>query len=1379
MSKGGFGTAPYQGYEYQIYVTVWLALKLIIESQHSNSIFIEPLTGEDVSVNLSDDTDLTSSNIGFSLGGMHLEIQIKRKTTGAWSVSEVAKMVRGEDLDPYSSAKRMWPIVSLVERSDYRYVLITNTTVTQSLRPYILEDILEVSNAHSLLSSFSKGVSLQRSDLIAQRIGILEHQDMTVLNYKIRELLHSKAYVPQGHITECFTELVSQVRERLLGIHSQEWSRNEIETVIRNYGGLPNKPEQVMNFIPPSSYPDMIQALEQKNALLLSGPPGVGKTIAANNLEYMHKTMDPPFTIVTEEKTPTEIGRLLQSPGRYLFYLSDPWGQSKLEEDAAKWTSELPKLLNLASEDKRFLITTRTAIQKEAKAAEHFHFTSITMKLLAQHYQKDERLRMLWLHAGMVDSFQKDFLNVHQHTIVKSLLVPMSISEFAHRLKRSDMKKEKVSLKEMLEQSNVDTISRTVQQELSGLEWEVKSEVIVLWSLFSINRSPSEKMLKEFVAAVEQSDSTIKLHIRKLTNWMVQAQWLKKEGFLYTAHPTVIKGLELIVANEPDLTVQVTSALLKGVFNVSRQLTFELLKCFNGRVEDVPDKVLEGINTYLRMALLEAHDEMFVDALRDLVSWSTDNKDPIVLLSKTIFRSDRGGSMGFKRWEMPSFSPEVIQLISASEGARSVMSKFISYLLPQTNVIYGDSLLSFLEMLGWEMADSFLRGVPSLITESSFNDKLVIAGALSGSHPPYEEILSHALTELRAAEHWYRNYKELKRKAEQAELDASYASHVYEQPSDRFSPITGVIKEVLKIRRDKEGYKWIVQHTHVMDLLEEWAAVLAEENASDQELMAMLDICRTNGRTDVFEVIAKKGRKNLVPVLIDYLVTSENSEIHACMNALVTLCDDKQWQEVVIQRKKSMDFILRAELVFDCYHQDSLGERESRLLSLFESVEADTISFCLIMFKKGIEGLPLEVTVEHLDLLKQLAEWTGEHMAICAIYVLAAYDEPIQSFLSRLVQSDDYRIKENIITLLDYENSEDNRKTIKQFLQDSDYRCRRSAMKALAPMSNLEERLSLLEMAADTSAPIRLELANILKEHMWGEGIPTLITLLSDTRNFNEGYGGLEEYKVARAAVQALMAYPDIPMSHMNEILGFAVDGVTIHHDIELSYQLIDLVSRFRHENVPGIMRNCLDNYQEMTGYKGKGFPIRYAGAWGYVHQIIELNYYPDEADMNTLIEGALHHDYRLTGPCLIALGYASLSSKSYVRKLLQLPLSEDQFFLLYASATLSNNKELLDELDKAPQVNGDYPGLLFLEWWHCHKCPSREEWKTFYVGDTISQWIDKMQSMGGIWLSICFLINKMCGDVIKDTFVIPDARGNDLENIIPIMNLRTMAGGE
>ncbi|PKQ90632.1 hypothetical protein CXK86_11330 [Paenibacillus sp. BGI2013] len=87
----------------------------------------------------------------------------------------------------------------------------------------------------------------------------------------------------------------------------------------------------------------------------------------------------------------------------------------------------------------------------------------------------------------------------------------------------------------------------------------------------------------------------------------------------------------MIVTDEPDLTVRVTSALLKGMFSVDQKSTFELLKNFKGRVEGAPFNFLKGINFYLRTAVLESENVNFGKALRDLCSWSTDSKDPVVL----------------------------------------------------------------------------------------------------------------------------------------------------------------------------------------------------------------------------------------------------------------------------------------------------------------------------------------------------------------------------------------------------------------------------------------------------------------------------------------------------------------------------------------------------------------------------------------------------------------------------------------------------------------------------------------------------------------------------------------------------------------------------
>jgi hypothetical protein len=101
---------PYQGYEYQIKVTVWIALSLMIDFQCAESLTVEPVSGEDVAAELNVDAEKAVSQVGFAIDSYSLDIQIKRKTTGAWSVRQVGHMVRGENSDPNTILKRTWPI---------------------------------------------------------------------------------------------------------------------------------------------------------------------------------------------------------------------------------------------------------------------------------------------------------------------------------------------------------------------------------------------------------------------------------------------------------------------------------------------------------------------------------------------------------------------------------------------------------------------------------------------------------------------------------------------------------------------------------------------------------------------------------------------------------------------------------------------------------------------------------------------------------------------------------------------------------------------------------------------------------------------------------------------------------------------------------------------------------------------------------------------------------------------------------------------------------------------------------------------------------------------------------------------------------------------
>src|SRR5690606_16238752 len=144
--------------------------------------------------------------------------------------------------------------------------------------------------------------------------------------------------------------------------------------------------------------------------LAIVGPPGMGKTLTAQELVRQHRAAADAYKVVSETAGPGEIAKCLGLPGRFLVFLEDPWGQFKLSADADRWATELPKLLLRASGDKRFLITSRTAIQNTAFASRVPQELAATQCLLNDsHYTAAQRREILERSLASAAPWQRDF----------------------------------------------------------------------------------------------------------------------------------------------------------------------------------------------------------------------------------------------------------------------------------------------------------------------------------------------------------------------------------------------------------------------------------------------------------------------------------------------------------------------------------------------------------------------------------------------------------------------------------------------------------------------------------------------------------------------------------------------------------------------------------------------------------------------------------------------------------------------------------------------------------------------------------------------------------------------------------------------------------
>ena len=418
------GSSGYCGYEYQILATVWLALKLMLESRMCGEIEVEPASDEDIEAKLDVPADAASGLVGFATQQIELDVQIKSRESGQWTESGFLKVLDPPVPKPAKGSKstteqgaatrRMRPLARLREMPARQYLLITNAQLDSNLRDFSVKNIGAESAAGGLPMAKQPG----DASSIAPRIGVLAQQTKEYLELQIGDLLQRCGYVQPSRVHDCVADLHNAVRHRLLNDVDGAWHREELEAILRKHGGLPPPPREL---VPPANFLE-IRARLEAGRLILTGPPGTGKTFVAEHLEHEHRTSEKRFEIVTAEEGIARIQRCLDEPGSHLFVFADPWGHYRLEPEADFWRSELPKLFLKASPEKRFLVTSRTAVKAQAMGdAMPAGFQEAEVAITPNDYPMESRKRILALQMRGAVAWQRELVGREEARIVREL----------------------------------------------------------------------------------------------------------------------------------------------------------------------------------------------------------------------------------------------------------------------------------------------------------------------------------------------------------------------------------------------------------------------------------------------------------------------------------------------------------------------------------------------------------------------------------------------------------------------------------------------------------------------------------------------------------------------------------------------------------------------------------------------------------------------------------------------------------------------------------------------------------------------------------------------------------------------------------------------
>jgi hypothetical protein len=1380
------GSHSYQGYEYQILATVWVALELIFRRRFTTSIVIEPASKEDVSADLDVEPEeaVSALQVGES-HEQHLEIQIKLRRTGHWTPDKFGKLVLGniEKSGSRGPKRRNPPIDLLRSSTTNKFILLTNAQVADKLLPYVIEKFGELSDGSIIPGEPHAADSYE----VSSRIGILQQREARRLRLEIDKILMREGHLPLSRCDSCVSQLKEAVRIRLLGQSEQTWTREEIVALMQKAGGFPELKKSPL--VRPSNYDQIVQQILEKFSLLLCGPPGIGKTFLAEYIADNFRLEEDPFEVVIVEKV-SDIKKRINNNYKLLFFLNDPWGHYKLKEDADRWTSELPKLLKEASTHKRFIITSRIGIKTQAtKGYKDSELSSAEIFLTEEHYDSAKLIKILEMEMGSSKPWQQDFVKLHRSKIVDKLKIPYSLVVFAKNISKAVSRKD-IKLSELISQSNIEVIGSNLGKEIVAMGPDSVASAVVLWAFMMIYPYIKVEDADWARRIIRNAGYQNPIDPKKLFRWLLDAKWIQQMSEGFTSHPTVLEGLESLIDQDPTVSEEVLLALLAGLVQDQKaNVAHKIVKQLKGRILPIPEVVHNAINLYLLDRLSKATGHQFNEAFGEIGQWSTGADSVSALVQILLKRKKNRNLIGDYEWPAPELTSSQLGHIASSRNAKECASKFITEFLTEdfNGYVYSaNDLVSFFNLLGWDMSEDFLAGAEKGLDRGNSEIETLMEGALcAGNTRNKERLLKAALNALDEANEWLSGFHEEYRRAEQAELNADYANYVFEQPQERFAPINTALKAIVSSRRKTEGYKWLMEHDRVLDLLEGWVETINESTKAD-EIRAILRVCPASDRRHAWKAIQKARLLEFVPEVIKGLEASPSDQIGLCIEALTKLLTLDQWKEKAVPAVQPLPFGRRGIIwmVVKGLNEKSI-EDAPRIVDCIESTLNPAEAFCLslcnsVSDKNAKFSPPLDKDVK--DLLCELADSTPNDLSIRAVFALARMDELFASYLPGLLKCEDATIRLNALKLSVSLSKESAKNILYDGLSDKDYRCRREAMWLLSENATEVDKELIVDKANDPSAPVRDACAQIIGFYRWEEAQSVLVKILSDDRDASQDHlirFHVPNYHVARSAALSLAKMETLSPSTIDLIIEFAKKRDEKKDDLVVYYHILDALSWQYGHRVLLFLEGFLDDPWYMPGIKLNGYPLRYAAAWGVFHQLIEDGSLTEIVPMGLIFKGAVHTDSRLAGPCLLCLGLIGERAQHKILQALQAGAMTPERALLILGTLPGGCQYIRGKLLEF--IGPSNPALLVFEVAINNPSLDEEDWKAFLEKNVdTAKWLDGLQSLEDVNQHLQVAFNNLFQEPICQHFMtLEELRKNEIAESIPIMTMRSMFGGE
>lgn len=1127
-------TAALAGYDYQLDVSILAVLRILFVTKSASRITLEPANADDIEVELEEDDPghiETRAHLGVVT---RLVIQVKLRGGDPWSLAEFERLLK--------HGKRRTPAKDHLADPDVRYLLVTNADVSGVARSLLVEDFEERPERDDFPASLRKILP----DESEGRVAIYATLTPKLLEYEIEHILTTILRVPKDRQRPCLATLREEAKARMRGTSPGVWAYNDLLGTIRGHGGILASVAELDAFVEPTNFPDMILQLEKKNAVVIAGSSGTGKTLTARALcDQARKRNGALEVVVVNPNTdPSSIRQIVQT-GPKLFYVEDPWGQNSLRAGSETWTEQLPRMLRDAHPGNQFVVTSRNDMLKEAQAINEVAPWSIELEAdrylngrFAKIYDKrmdllppDLQSKSLSFRPNILDALEKPLeLDLFFANILSGCEEGENDSEWLHRL---------IGL------AHRDAVEGVVDRYLTHADKPGHSAVI--WGVLAARGSIDRMQLVALMRSLRLAAPDLANGLDKLIDTMIAARHLRQPTTSVAfAHPSVREGFEKHLKHDWFRYEPAFAAMLEALTTLPQthmdwgmETAARLID--EGRrlvtdVEggafafDVPTAAQNRIDGWLEAALVDPKAD-FPKLLQLASDTGSARSNPSELARWLLTSVQRGAAFFIDEWEAPHFPDDWYDRVSLDPRSFPIAERFVRDQLSGEHGSYGTGFPAALDRIARGLEGAYLHAAHRLVGMGhGSNIEAVVTGAIRDL-PAFKTVFEEALDDLTCDNAQQAENVERWRVIDDGECDYAYEEYYTSGPHDE-GYASGVIAEFyIEAVRGAGDWKELARNNRASAFGDYWARAIRDTDDADppslEELAAMFSAAQAGGREDLaWDALRKRWHPDFREILKEAI----SAGIAGMRDSRAAMACALSVDQTLLAEAFHRSPTSASRIAFLC---DLIGARnrysrnqKAGLPRLIETLNLPYREIGWTLLRGASRVAPLGP--QAVDILHQAASTAPPRILTEIIPLLIeAGNSPVAPIRRWLKETADKNLAEAAASAaVVIEDAE----AIMLALQHPRANARVVALEYLVARTDPPFPDNILVLSKDAGHQVRRALVLALTAKPHPAHFPVLLRMTGDTwSDANPSHNEAESYPIARAAVAALAAYTPLP----------------------------------------------------------------------------------------------------------------------------------------------------------------------------------------------------------------------------------------------------------